>query len=472
MRRRTKVVCTLGPATDDERVLCGLIRAGMDVARLNFSHGTRAEHARRIKAVRSAGEKLGRTVAVLQDLCGPRLRLGALAGDQVTIKDGAEFTLTTRPVEGDQNRAQVQFERLPRFLSPGQRVLLADGAIELRVASVRGREIVCRVVKGGLLRSQQGLNLPDTDLPIPAFTKKDREDLLSGLRRGVDWVAMSFVGKAADLAPARAIMKNGRARALLMAKIEKRQAIQNLEEIVQACDGVMIARGDLGVEVALDEVPILQKRIIRICNRVGKPVVTATQMLESMLDNPRPTRAEVSDVANAVLDGTDAVMLSGETAVGRYPLAAARIMARVACRAESQIDFDALRRAELAAFAEDPTDAVAEAACVIARDLHARAIICNTSSGFTARMVSKHRPATPIIAVSPSLQTLRRISLLWGVCPVLVPASRDTDEMLTHAMAGARKSGAVRRGDLVVITAGVPVGVPGHTNLIKIASVP
>jgi len=470
--RRTKIVCTLGPATDSERVLCALIRAGMDVARLNFSHGTLADHARRIRAVHSAARELGKPVAILQDLCGPRLRLGAFRAGEATVRDRAEFVITTQPVQGDESRAQVQLPELPGFLSRGDRVLLADGAIEFRVVRASRDEILCRVVKGGLLRSHQGMNLPDTALPIPAFTKKDRTDLVFGIRRGVDWVAMSFVSKAADIEPARALLRKQRSRALLIAKIEKKEAVQNLEEIVDASDGVMVARGDLGVEVALDQVPVLQKRMIRLCNQAGKPVITATQMLETMITNPRPTRAEVSDVANAVLDGTDAVMLSGETAVGRYPVAAVRIMARTAARAETDLDFEAIRRAHAASRCADPTESAAEAACMIAHDLRASAIVCNTSSGFTARMVSKHRPDTRIIAVTPSDQTLRRIALFWGVCPVLVPRSRNTDEMLRRAITGAVQSGAVQRGDLVIITAGVPIGIPGHTNLIKIAKVP
>jgi len=441
----------------------------MDVARINFSHGTRSDHVRRIRAVRAAAQELGKPIAILQDLCGPRLRLGSFAEGRAVIEDGADFTLTTRPVRGDERIAQVQFGQLPRFLSRGERVFLADGARELRVTRVRGDEILCRVIKGGAILSHQGLNLPDTDLPIPAFTKKDREDLIFGINHKVDWVAMSFVASAADLRPARALLKRRGPHAMLVAKIEKRQAIYNLSEIVEASDGVMVARGDLGVEVALDRVPILQKRIIRMCNVAGRPVITATQMLESMLENPRPTRAEVSDIANAVLDGTDALMLSGETAVGRHPVAAARIMARTAARAESQIDFDAIRLKHAGAFAENPTEAIAEAACIIAHDLRARAIITSTSSGFTARMVSKHRPASPIIAVSSHLATCRQMCLMWGVTPVIVQRSRDTDEMFERAIAGALKSGLVRRGGLVVITAGVRVGAPGQTSLVRIA---
>lgn len=471
MNRRTKIVCTLGPATDDERVLRGLMQAGMDAARINFSHGTRADHERRIAAVRAVAERLGKPVSILQDLCGPRLRLGAFREGQVSIRDGAEFVLTTKRVMGDAGCAQVQFEALPQFVRRGDRILLADGARELRVVRVRGDEIACRVVRGGVLRSHQGLNVPDTDLPIPAFTRKDREDLLFGIRREVDWVAMSFVGSARDLQPARALLRRGRSKAMLMAKVEKRQAIENLEEILEAADGLMVARGDLGVEVALDRVPVLQKRIIRMCNDAGKPVVTATQMLESMLQNPQPTRAEVSDIANAVLDGTDALMLSGETAVGRYPVAAAKIMARAAACAESQIDFDAVRLRHAGAFAENPTEAIAEAACLIAHDLRARAIISSTSSGFTAQMVSKHRPACPIIAPTADCGTYRRLCMVWGVTPVLVARTRNTDEMFEQAVKGALRTGLVRRGDLVVITSGVRPGVAGQTSLVRIARV-
>jgi pyruvate kinase len=347
-------------------------------------------------------------------------------------------------------------------------VLLGDGAIELVVVDTSATEVRCRVRVGGVLRSHQGIHLPDADLPISTVTGKDLDDLRFGLEQGVDWVAMSFVRNAADLGPIRREIEGSAHRPLVMAKIEQHEAINHLDEIIEAVDGVMVARGDLGIELPLDRVPVLQKEIIQSCNAAGKSVVTATQMLESMMGSPRPTRAEVSDVANAVLDGTDAVMLSGETAIGSYPVEAVRVMARVAVRAESAFEFEERLAESMSWPCHTVTDAISQATVGLARDLGARAIITATSTGHTAFMTAKHRPEQPIIAVTPDVATQRRLTLAWGVRPVMAPRGGSTDELITNAIARSREAGLVRQDDVVVITAGVPAGVAGRTNLIKV----
>ncbi len=439
----------------------------MDVARLNFSHGRHASHAAAIAAVRAASERIGRPLAILQDLSGPKLRVGELPGGEVLLEPGATVVLSTAeaPAPG---HLPLPLPELPGAVSPGQRLLLSDGRLELRVLSATEQEIRCEVVVGGALGSHQGVNVPDTVLPIEAVTEKDLADLEFGIAHGVDWIAMSFVRRAEDLRPLRERLLAAGSRAGLMAKIEKHEAVDHLDEILTVADGVMVARGDLGIEVPLDEVPILQKQIIARCNESGRPVVTATQMLESMIGNPRPTRAEVSDVANAVLDGTDAVMLSGETASGKYPVEAVQVMAQVARQAEAAFDYHAyLRRAREVPCATI-TDGIAEATVSLAEDLCAQAIITPTSSGATALMVARHRPAAPIIAVADQAETQRRLALVWGVSPVYAPRTHSTDEMVRTALHRARETGLVALGDRVVVTAGVPSGVPGRTNLIKV----
>jgi len=469
--RRAKIVCTLGPATDAPGITASLVRAGMNVARLNFSHGSHDDHLRRLQEVRGLAAAMGRPLAILQDLCGPKLRLGEIAGGPVQLVRGRPFTLSSRPVPGSALQATLDYPGLLTYLHPGQRILLGDGLPMLRVDAVGTEEVQTTVTATGTIVSHQGVNVPDTALPISAVTEKDLADLDWGIANGVDWVAASFVRQAADLDPLRARMQQAGVEIPIIAKIEKREAIANLDAIIAAADGIMVARGDLGVEMPLDQVPILQKQIIQRCNLAGKPVITATQMLESMIANPRPTRAEVSDIANAILDGTDAVMLSGETAVGKYPRQAASTMARVAARAEGLIDYTAARRRLLELRSLTVTEAISESSTAIAHDLGVRAIITSTDSGYTARMVSRYRPRPPILAVTPREDTYRRLALVWGICPILVPPYRTTDEMVHQAITAALHSGQVRRGDTVVITAGVPVGVPGQTNLIRVGVV-
>jgi pyruvate kinase len=465
--RRTKIVCTIGPATAAPRMLERLARAGMDVARLNFSHGDHDEHARVMRAIRSLERKIGRPIGIIQDLAGPKLRIGEIAGGEVTLKPQQEVVLSAA-ASPDPRHIPLPVPEAAKALAPGQRVLLGDGAIELVVMGSAGAEIRCRVRVGGTLRSRQGVHLPDVALPIKTVTPKDLVDLKFGLKHGVDWVAMSFVRSARDLEPIRREIGRAAKRPLVMAKIEQHEAIARLDEIIEAVDGVMVARGDLGIELPLERVPILQKEIIRRCNAAGKPVVTATQMLETMMTNARPTRAEVSDIANAVLDGTDAVMLSGETAIGSYPIEAARVMARVAVRAESTFDY-AARLAESSRWAcRTVTDGISQATVGLADDLSARAIITATATGHTAFMTAMHRPRQPIIAVTPDVATQRRLTLAWGVRPLLANRGRNTDTLITNAIGRAREAGLVREGDLVVITAGVPAGVAGRTNLVKV----
>lgn len=465
--RRTKIVCTLGPASSSLEELLHLAEAGMDVARLNFSYGDYPQHAAWIAQLRAVGEQLGRPLAALQDLSGPKLRVGDLPGGEVRLTPGAEVVLSAAdtPAPG---HLPLPVPELPAAVSPGQRVLLSDGRLELRVLDATATEVRCEVIVGGVLKSHQGVNVPDSVLPIPAVTDKDLADLEFGLSQGVDWVAMSFVRTAEDLQPLRERMRQLGRPTPLMAKIEKHEAVDRLDEIIAAADGVMVARGDLGIEVALDQVPVLQKEIIARCNAAGKPVITATQMLESMLASPRPTRAEVSDVANAVLDGTDAVMLSGETAVGRYPREAVAVMAQVVLQAEAAFDHHGYLERSRVTPCESITEAIAEATCSLAEDLCAQAIVTPTASGHTARRVARHRPEAPVVAVTADAAVQRQLALSWGVSPLLAPRGQNTDEMIQTALGKAEAAGFVEAGDRVIVTAGVAAGVPGLTNLIKV----
>jgi len=467
--RRTKIVATIGPASESEAMLRNLIRDGMNVARLNFSHGTHTQHRRIIRRLRRLSREIGHPIAILQDLCGPKLRVGEIANPPMELQRGESVTLSARPARGGAS-IPIAYPELPRHLARGDRLLLDDGALQLRVEGSTETEISARVVIGGQLSSHKGINIPDVTLDIPAVTEKDVDDLGFGLDAGVDWVAMSFVRSPDDLKPLRDLMERRSRQIPIIAKIEKHEAIRHLDDIVASADGIMVARGDLGVELPVDRVPTLQKDIIQRCNKANKPVITATQMLESMVHNSQPTRAEVSDVANAIWDGTDAVMLSGETAVGRYPRAAVRMMATVAARAENRIDFQRLSHERSALPADSATEAIGQAVCVIAADLPVKAIITPTSSGTTPLLISMNRPRQPIIAPSAVEATRRRLPLLWGVHPVAVKPSRTIDDMIRRAMEAAILSGLVKRDDLVVVTGGLP-GQPGLTNFVRIARV-
>ena len=463
---RTKIVCTIGPASRSPETLEQLMRAGMDVARLNFSHGTPAEHLEVITAVRRIAARLGRPVAILQDLAGLKIRIGEVASGAITLEAGAPFTLTTRRVLGSRQEVSVAYEHLAEDLQPGDSVLLSDGDLELEVIGIAGEDVQCRVITGGPLASRKGVHLPARSVTAPAFTDKDREDLAFGLRYGVDYVALSTVRTAAEILEARGMIQDHGSSVPLIAKIETAEALTHIDEIVESADGVMVARGDLGVAIPPATVPRLQKMLIGKANRAGKPVITATHMLRSMQEHPRPTRAEATDVANAVLDGTDAVMLSEETAIGRFPVEAVTMMAAIAADAELSFPFDAwLGRFETGG---PLPDAVARAACVMADEIDAAAIVTCTQSGGTARRVAQYRPRAPILAPTPHAEIYRQLALVWGVAPLLNRGQPTTDELINGALGAALAAGRVQHGDTVVITAGVPVGRPGMTNLIKV----
>jgi pyruvate kinase len=472
---RTKVVCTLGPATRDETTLRGLMQAGMDVARINFSHGDQETHAQTIALLRRLSNEEDKLVAIMADLQGPKLRVGDIAEGQVQLEQGDEFTLTTRPVSGSPEVVHLPHPEIVRDLSLGQRVLLDDGQIELTVVGKTGTDLVCRVVTGGSLSSHKGLNLPGARLRISSLTEKDREDALFAVEQGVDFLALSFVRRPADVLELHHFLQAHDADLPIIAKIEKPEALEVFDDILEISDGVMVARGDLGVETPPEEVPFHQKGIIHAANRAGKPVITATQMLQSMIEHPRPTRAEASDVANAILDGTDAVMLSGETAVGAYPVEAVHMMRTIAANAETHLHGD--RWAHFLSAGADTTrtypvtEAISQATVEIALAVGARAIVTSTMSGMTARMVARHRPSVPVIAVTPNPRTLRQLALVWGVRPVLVGDFGHTDEMIHLTVEVACKEGIVSWGDVIVVTAGIPFGGTGRTNFLKVHTV-
>jgi pyruvate kinase len=464
--RRTKIVCTIGPVTDSEDALKRLIEAGMNVARLNFSHGSHVEHLQTLNRIRKVAEQLGEPIAVLQDLAGPKLRVGKFKKGSADLKSGQPFTLTINDVAGDESRVSVTFPELTNDVKPGDRILLADGSIELVAEKVDANNVVCKVKVGGVLSSHKGVNLPGISLSVEAFTEKDRADLEFGLEHSVDYVAMSFVRRKEDILHVLEIMESKNQRIPIIAKIEKHEALENINEIIEIADGIMVARGDLAVETALERVPLAQKMLIKLCNEASKPVITATQMLKSMVDSPRPTRAEANDVANAVLDGTDAVMLSEETTVGNYPTEAVQTMTNIIEVTESS-EVAQLRRQRLDREVSTIAQAVSHASYQMARDLNAAVIITPTQSGGTPRMVSSFRPRQPIVALSPIPEVVRRLSLVWGVYPIVSGVYQNTDEMMEEALDKVRKSDLAKIGDKVVITAGVPVGVAGTTNLIK-----
>ncbi|MGB7296652.1 MAG: pyruvate kinase [Candidatus Aminicenantales bacterium] len=464
---RTKIVCTIGPASRSSKILAELISTGMSVARLNFSHGSHAEHGAVISDLRRLALELGRPVAILQDLGGPKIRVGPVAGGTVMLEPGSLFTLTGRRVPGSARSVSISYPALPRDVRRGDTLLLGDGAIELRVSRVTPQDIKCRVIIGGPLSSHKGINLPSRSLRLPAITEKDEKDLAFGIRQKVDYIALSFVRNAKDILKAKKLMAARKCAIPLIAKIEKHEALDNIDEIIPLVQAVMVARGDLGVEIPLESVPRIQKWLIQKSNAGGKPVITATQMLRSMVENPRPTRAEVADVANAVLDGTDAVMLSEETAIGRFPVEAVRMIARVVADAERIFPYADWTRKWWGESGKSLSEAVALSACTLADEIRAAAIISFTQSGLTARLVSKFRPACPILALTSLPKTYRHLSLVWGVTPVMVTGLKTTDDVIDRAFEAARSSGLVKRDQKVVITAGVPLGVPGKTNLIK-----
>ncbi|MDG2617166.1 pyruvate kinase [Thermoleptolyngbya sichuanensis XZ-Cy5] len=466
--RRTKIVATIGPATSSPEVLRSLIEAGATTLRLNFSHGTHEDHQRNIRTIRQVSFELNQPVGILQDLQGPKIRLGKFEQGPITLKKGDPYILTSRPLLGTQDISSVTYEPLADEVPVGATILLDDGRVEMRVEAVDldQRELHCRVVVGGVLSNNKGVNFPGVYLSIKALTDKDKTDLMFGLDQGVDWIALSFVRNPQDILEIKEIISSAGKDVPVIAKIEKHEAIEQMEAVLSICDGVMVARGDLGVELPAEEVPILQKRLIATANRFGIPVITATQMLDSMVSNPRATRAEISDVANAILDGTDAVMLSNETAVGKFPVEAVETMARIAVQIEQNLAI--ARNVDSNSGGHSIPNAISQAVGRIAEQLQAAAIMTLTKTGATARNVSKYRPGTPILAVTPHVDVARQLQLVWGVRPLLVLNLPSTGQTFQAALNVAQEKNFLKEGDLVVMTAGTLQGVSGSTDLIKV----
>lgn len=468
MKRRTKIVCTIGPATDSEEMIAKLVSAGMNVARVNFSHGITDYHRtviRRLKTVRKAFEH---PVAILMDLQGPKIRVGSIKGGVVHLRPGQEYVLTSEATMGDSKRASVSLKSMPLEVASGHPILLADGNIEMRVERVAPPEIFCRVVVGGALSSHKGINLPASEVHVDSLTPKDRKDLEVGVESGVDAIALSFVRTAADIEAMKSVLEEAGAHIPIVAKIEKEAAVTNIDRILSVADAVMVARGDLGVEIDLERVPLVQKEVIQKCNALGKPVITATQMLVRMVENPRPTRAEAADVANAVLDGTDAVMLSEETAIGNYPVESVLMMDRIVRAAESSLDH---KKFEHQKELGNIRDSICRSGFHTAKEIGARAIITPTWSGSTANLVARFRPSQPILATTPNETTLDFLSLSWGVVPLFIPPATTIDEVIRFSIEAARRAGLLEVGDVVVITGGAPLHAAGKTNFMKVETV-
>jgi pyruvate kinase len=465
--RKTKIVCTIGPASESPQILEALVQSGMNVARLNFSHGTHEEHLKKIKTIRQIADRLRRPVAILQDLGGPKIRVGKVKDGGVDLRRGEDFFLTPQGMMGDGKGVFVNYAPLPDEVKPGDTILLSDGTIELRVLKSDGQKVHCRVMVGGLLTSHKGVNFPTRSILASAFTEKDQQDLLFGIEHEVDLVGLSYVKEAADIRGLKRFLVKESADIPVIAKIERKEALEHIDDILGASDGIMVARGDLGVETPLEKVPNVQKMLIRKANDSGKPVITATQMLRSMVDHTQPTRAEVTDVVNAIYDGTDAIMLSEETASGQFPVEAFQMMARIAQSAEEEFPHSLF----LGRKTDDGMNvqrAITRAASQLAEEVGAKVIVTPTESGSTARWVSKLRPCQPILALSRHMSTVRGLNLCWGVYPVLVPDWKDTDEMLERSKRIPQELGMGSKGEKIVIIAGVPISVPGTTNLIKV----
>ena len=472
--RKTKIICTLGPASNKRETIMAMISAGMNVARFNFSHGTHETHLATYQELNWVRNELGVAVAALMDTKGPEIRIGVFKEGKAFLQEGSEFNLVTADIEGDATQVSITYKELPRDLGDNKKILIADGLIELEVLEILEDRIRTRVIAGGEISNRKGVNIPGTRLSMPFLSDRDREDLRFGIRTGFDLVAASFVRKREDVQEMRDFLnQNGGAHIRIMAKIENAEGVSNLKEIIQVCDSVMIARGDMGVEIPFEEIPIIQKSIIKTASMAGKQVVTATQMLESMVHNPRPTRAEITDVANAIYDGTSVIMLSGETANGKYPVEAVKTMARITERTENDINYKKRFFVDnMYQDAHDITDAISHATCLIAFNLNAKAIITVTKSGTTAYMISRFRSDIPIIACTPDSTVWRQMSLSWGVTGVMVGEEKIMEVLFDRAINAAKHAGYVNSGDLVVLTTGIPLSQSGSTNLIKVTHVP
>lgn len=468
LSRRTKIVCTIGPGVSSASAIKELLIAGMDVARINFSHGTRKEHAGYIRTLRKVAKQVGLPLAILQDLPGPKDRTGKLKKGVIELKENANFVLTTEEVLGDEQQVSVGLPDLSKKVRPDNTIFLDDGAIELKVVATSDTDVNCRVIVGGRLGEDKGINIPGINWDTPTITDEDWNHLLFGLKQDVDFVALSFIREAEDVLKVKHFLQQKKVTTPLIAKIERREALDKLDEILEVADGAMVARGDLGIEIPIQKVPIAQKRIIQRCNHLGKPVIVATQMLESMVNAPSPTRAEVTDIANAIFDGTDALMLSEETAVGNYPKEAVSMMAHTSLETETALPYEDILTNKGKDLQQQTDDAISYAACHAARQLGAVAIIAFTSSGSTARRVAKYRPSVPILAITPSQTTQRQLSLSWGIHAFQVPEPSRIADLFSQGAKVAKQVGLAHDGDLVVITAGVPIGVSGSTNLLKV----
>lgn len=470
--RKTKIVCTIGPACESEEKLKELMLAGMNVARFNFSHGTHEEQKEKFQRVLKARRDLGLPVATMLDTKGPEIRLRDFEGGRVELAAGQQFTLTTEEIMGTADRAAISYKNLKNDIAEGTTILIDDGLIEMIVEKISGADIICRVVNGGTVSNHKGVNVPGAILSMPYISQTDMEDILFGIETGFELIAASFVRCREDIEQLRGILKAHNSNMKIIAKIENMQGIRNMEEILQVSDGIMVARGDMGVEIPLEEVPALQKKMIKMANAHGKHVITATQMLESMIKNPRPTRAEATDIANAIYDGTTAIMLSGESAAGKYPVEAVKTMGKIAECAENYIDYRSKMKTENCGRASDVTTAIAYATCSAAMDLNAAAIITVTMSGFTAEAISRFKPQCPVIGCTTNERVCMQLNLLWGVSPLCIRQESSSEDLFSNAVAEAKKAGYVKTGDLVVITAGVPLGIAGTTNMIHVVEVP
>ena len=466
--RKTKIVCTLGPASNDKKTLKQMAQKGMNVARFNFSHGDHEEHKQRMKIIKEIEEEMGQPIGIMLDTQGPEIRTGDLEKEEVYLEEGEEVKLTTEEITGNKDKFSVGYDNLPEDVDPGSKILIDDGLIELEVLSVAGSEINCQIMNGGKLGTYKGVNLPGVKVKLPALTEKDRKDIKFGCEQNVHFVAASFVRKADDVIEIRKLLEENNMEDInIIPKIENQEGVDNIDSIIEVSDGIMVARGDLGVELPAEKVPLIQKEIIQKCNEAAIPVITATQMLDSMIRNPRPTRAEASDVANAIFDGTDAIMLSGESAAGKYPVESVETMANIARETENSLSYNK-KMTSKSPSTSTATEAISFASCQTAVNLEADAIITATDSGLTARMVAKYRPFIKIIAVTPNERVQHFLTLSWGVSALLSGKADTTDKMIQQSIDAALDEGLIESGDLVTVTAGAPVGMPGTTNLIKV----
>jgi len=469
--RKTKIICTLGPASESEDKLKELMEAGMNVARFNFSHGTHEEQKKKLAKVLKVSNELGYNISTLLDTKGPEIRLCDFEGGKVELKEGQSFTLTTVDMMGTAEKATITYKNLKNDIEVGGSILIDDGLIEMHIEEITDTDIVCRVINGGFVSNHKGVNVPGAILSMPYISEVDRKDILFGVEMGFDFLAASFTRTKEDILAIREILDAHNSPMKIIAKIENMQGIQNLDEILSVSDGIMVARGDMGVEIPMEDVPVLQKKMIKKAVSQGKHVITATQMLESMIKNPRPTRAEATDIANAIYDGTTAIMLSGESAAGMYPVEAVKTMARIAERAEQDIDYRGRMLRNHDHTNPDITEAISYATCTTAMDLNAAAVITVTMSGFTAEMISKYKPGCPIIGCSVNPRVCRQMNLLYGVQPLLVQREESAEDLFEASVRNAKKAGYVKHGDTVVLTAGVPLGTPGRTNMIRVVEV-